>query len=183
MRTMSQTGPVNHLHAPSKWVERFVDQIPATSQVLDVACGAGRHTRLVLAKGHTVTAIDRDLTRIADIPNERLLRIEIDLESSAPWPLPKENFAGVIVTNYLHRPILNNLVSSVGSGGVLIYETFAEGNEKYGRPTNPDFLLKPGELLRLVHNTLRVIAYEDVTLTHPKAARIQRIAAFREPVR
>ena len=130
-----------------------------------------------------MTAIDHDLTRIADIRNDRLLRIEADLESGAPWPLPKENFAGVIVTNYLYRPILKNLVSSVKSGGMLIYETFAEGNEKYGRPTNPDFLLKPGELLRLVHDTLRVIAYEDVTLTYPKAAQLQRIAALREPCR
>ena len=182
-RTMSQSGPFSHSHVPSKWVERFADQIPIPSRVLDVACGAGRHTRLFLAKGHTVTAIDRDLTQIADLNNKQLSRIEADLESGAPWPLSKDNFACVIVTNYLYRPILKNLVSNVESGGMLIYETFAEGNEKYGRPTNPDFLLKPGEVLRLVHNALRVIAYEDVTLTHPKAAQIQRIAAFREPVR
>jgi len=180
---MSQNRPLNHPHTPSKWVERFAGQIPTTSQVLDVACGAGRHTRLFLAKGHTVTAVDRDLTGISDIRNDQLLRVEADLESGEAWPLPTENFGGVIVTNYLHRPILKNLVSSLESGGMLIYETFSEGNEKYGRPTNPDFLLKPGELLRLTRDTLRIIAYEDVTLNYPKKAQIQRIAAFREPIR
>ena len=180
---MSQSEPLPHPHTPSAWVERFLGQIPVRSRLLDVACGTGRHTRLFLDKGHTVTAIDRDLSRIADIRSDRLVRIEADLETGTSWPLAGEDFAGVIVTNYLYRPILQNLVSSVASAGMLIYETFAEGNEKFGRPMNPDFLLKPGELLNLVHKILRVIAYEDTVMIHPKPAQIQRIAAFRVPTK
>lgn len=178
---MSQTESLQPTHTPSAWVERFAGQVPTTSRVLDVACGAGRHTRMFLDLGHSVTAIDRDLSRLNDIRSKRLLRIEIDLETGASWPLGGERFAGVIVTNYLYRPMLKNLVSSVTSAGLLIYETFAQGNEEFGKPTNPNFLLRPGELLNLVQGTLQVIAYEDITVTQPKPARIQRICAYREP--
>ena len=178
---MSQTESLQPTHTPSAWVERFAGQVPTTSRVLDVACGAGRHTRLFLHRGHSVTAIDRDLSQINDIRSEQLMRIEIDLETGASWPLRGERFAGVIVTNYLYRPMLKDLVASVTSAGLLIYETFAQGNEEFGKPTNPNFLLRPGELLNLVQGTLQVIAYEDITVTQPKPARIQRICAYREP--
>jgi SAM-dependent methyltransferase len=179
--TMSQTGSLQPPHTPSAWVERFAGQVPTASRVLDVACGAGRHTRLFLDRGNSVTAIDRDLSRLNDICSERLLRIEVDLETGTSWPLGGERFAGVIVTNYLYRPMLQDLVASVASGGLLIYETFAQGNEQFGKPINPNFLLRPGELLNLVHGTLQVIAYENITVTQPKLARIQRICAYREP--
>ncbi|MGH6961771.1 MAG: class I SAM-dependent methyltransferase, partial [Dongiaceae bacterium] len=147
---------------PSAWVRRFADRIPASGRVLDLAAGGGRHTRLMVALGHPVTAIDRDLSGIADLlHNPAVLQIGSDIEERG-WPLPAgHQFAGVIVTNYLHRPLLPALVAAVASGGCLIYETFAVGNERLGRPTNPDFLLRPGELLEAVRGQLTVVAYEN----------------------
>ena len=99
-----------------------------------------------------------------------------DLES-APWPYAGRTFAGIIVTNYLHRPLFPQLLAALAPGGVLIYETFAAGNERYGRPANPDFLLRPGELLEVVRGRLTVVAYEDLLVSVPKPARVQRICA------
>lgn len=107
--------------------------------------------------------------------------MELDLETDTPWPLPTRYFGTVVVTNYLYRPILKQIVASVARPGLLIYETFAKGNEKYGRPRNPKFLLEPGELLELVRGHLRVVAYEDVTVSRPKLAAIQRICGYLEP--
>src|SRR4051794_3893010 len=150
------------LASPSSWIARFAPLIADAGRVLDVACGRGRHARWLAARGHQVLAVDRDPDAIAAL--ETVPNVEArcaDLESGA-WPLAGERFAAVIVTNYLHRPLFPALLDALAPGGVLIYETFAAGNERYGRPSNPHFLLQPGELLDLVHGGLRVVAYEDV---------------------
>jgi SAM-dependent methyltransferase len=152
--------------------------VPAGAPVLDVACGRGRHTRLFAEAGHPVTAVDIDLSGLGDLAaHPRVELVQADLEGGEPFPLPKRTFGGVVVTNYLHRPLLDGLVAAVAPGGVLIYETFAEGNK--GRVTNPDFLLRHGELLDLVRGRLRVVAYEDVVVGEPKPAAVQRICAVR----
>jgi SAM-dependent methyltransferase len=166
---------------PSAWVVRFAPMVPEGAPVLDLACGGGRHTRLFAEAGHPVTAIDVDLSRLGDLagyPGVEL--IVADLEGGDPFPLAGRTFGGVVVTNYLHRPLLEDLVAAVAPGGVLIYETFVEGNEGLGgRVTNPDFLLHHGELLDLARGRLRVVAYEDVVVAEPKPAAVQRICAVR----
>ena len=165
----------------SPWILRFADQVQPGSQVLDLACGAGRHTRLFLARGCRVLAVDRDVSGLADLRGASGLEVqEIDLEHGSTDPLAGRRFDAVVVVNYLHRPLLANLVDSVAPGGLFLYETFAIGNERFGRPRNPDFLLNPGELLEAVGGRLRVLAYEDLEVSEPKPAAIQRIAARRE---
>jgi SAM-dependent methyltransferase len=166
---------------PSAWVTRFAPLIPKGLPVLDVAAGNGRHARWLHTRGHPVVAIDRDIAGLADLKDQNGIEIiAADLETDAPFPLTGRSFAGVIVTNYLHRPILPALVAALAPGGLLIYETFAHGNERFGKPSNPDFLLQPGELLEAVRGRLRVIAYEDLEVATPKPAMIQRIAAIAE---
>ncbi len=161
---------------PSAWVVRWAHVVPAGSHVLDVACGRVRHARYFAALGHAVTSIDRDAEALAELP-AAIRAICADIES-AGWPLaPAMQFDAVLVTNYLFRPLLPRLVDCVAPGGVLLYETFAVGNERFGRPSNPDFLLRPGELLTAVDGKLRVIAYEDGYLQTPRQACVQRICA------
>lgn len=181
MDAQGQQGPAPHPgpDRPSRWVARFAPLVPAGGQVLDLAAGAGRHSRLFLQRGHPVLAIDRDLAALEAIEDERLTCLTADLEA-APWPLAGRRFAGLVVTNYLHRPILPLLVEAVAEGGALLYETFAVGNEALGRPRNPDFLLRPGELLEAVRGRLEVVAYEHGEVAAPRPAVIQRIAAVRE---
>jgi SAM-dependent methyltransferase len=163
---------------PSPWVVRFAGLVSSGGDVLDVACGSGRHTRLFLERGHRVVAIDRDLSGLADLAGHpRLETVEADLEGEGPFPLEGRLFAGVVVANYLHRPLLPSLVAAVDADGLFVYETFAAGNERFGRPRNPDFLLRPGELLEAVRGRLRVIAYEDVVVDRPSPAAIQRVFA------
>jgi len=146
--------------------------------VLDVACGNGRHTRFFLARGHDVVAVDIDLSKVADLETSPQMKlIEADIEGGL-WPLSSARFDAVVVTNYLHRPLLDRLVEAVAPEGLLIYETYALGNERWGRPSNPAFLLRPGELLEVVRGRLRVVAYEDVVVTKPRTAAIQRICAI-----
>ena len=171
---------------PSYWVRSFAGLVPAGGPVLDLACGGGRHARLFLALGHKVTALDRDLAGLADIAGAAGLEtIAADLEAGRSpgltrgWPLGERRFAGVVVVNYLHRPLFPAIVAAVAPGGVLIYETFAVGNERFGRPHNPDHLLRPGELLAAVAGRLDVIAYENLELSEPRPAMVQRIAAAR----
>jgi SAM-dependent methyltransferase len=164
---------------PSSWVTRFTSLVSGRGDVLDIACGAGRHTRLFLARGHRVVAVDRDLSGVADLAEHtRLEMVEADLEDETPLPLAGRPFAAVVVTNYLHRPLMPLLVAAVEANGVFIYETFAVGNERLGRPRNPRFLLRPGELLDAVRGHLRVIAYEDLVVDKPSPAAIQRVCAI-----
>jgi SAM-dependent methyltransferase len=149
--------------------------VPAGGRALDLAAGAGRHSRLLLAHGLKVTALDIDPDRQADAPGLRKLRA--DLEREDPWPLGRERFDLVVVTNYLHRPILPQIVAAVAPGGLLLYETFALGNERFGGPSNPEFLLRPGELAAAVAGQLEIIAVEELVLGPPRPAAIQHIAA------
>lgn len=152
--------------------------------MLDVAAGSGRHSRFAADGGHPVVAVDRDTSLLHHLAAEAspeagaVQVVEADLEVGA-WPFADQRFDGIVVTNYLHRPLLPTLVQAVAPGGALLYETFAVGQERYGRPTNPAWLLRPGELLAAVEGQLRVVAYEDLTL--PRPARVQRVAAVREP--
>lgn len=146
--------------------------------MLDVACGLGRHMRWFSERNHPVTGLDQAQAAIESVASLGTA-IRADIEA-APWPLPGRQFAGVVVTNYLWRPLLPTLVDSVAPGGVLLYETFASGNETVGRPSRPEFLLRPGELLQACAE-LRVVAYEDGFLDNP-ARFVQRIAAVREPL-
>ncbi|MGQ0679398.1 MAG: class I SAM-dependent methyltransferase [Actinomycetota bacterium] len=155
--------------------------VPSGGRVLDLACGRGRHTRLLLELGHRVLGVDADLSGLIDLfGHPRLEMLEIDLEAGGEYPLAGQCFAAVVVTNYLHRPILPAIVDSVAEGGVLIYETFATGNERFAGPSRLDFLLLPGELLSAVAGKLRVLAYEDLILEEPQPAAVQHIAAVRE---
>ena len=168
------------LDAPSAWVTRWADRVPAGGRVLDVACGGGRHARYFAARGHAVLAVDRDPAtpgRLAGIPG--VTGQCADLEQGV-WPFYGERFAGIVVTNYLHTPLFPHLLSALAPAGALIYETFAVGNERYGRPSNPAFLLKPGELLDVVRGKLKVLAYEDLFVTEPRPAMVQRICAINE---
>lgn len=161
--------------APSPWVQRWSTLVPAGGRVLDVACGSGRHLRWFAGRGCRVTGIDRDAAALAPLATlgETLVA---DIENG-PWPLAGRRFDAVVVTHYLWRPLIPVLIDSVDDGGVLIWETFAVGNETVGKPSNPDFLLRPGELLAATA-PLRVVAYEDGFLDEP-ARFVQRIAAVR----
>jgi SAM-dependent methyltransferase len=162
----------------SPWVVRFGGLVVDGGEVLDVACGGGRHTRFFLERGHRVIAVDRDISGIADLADrQRLEAVKADLEGEA-WPFEDRRFAAVVVTNYLHRPLLPLLVASVAPNGVLIYETFAAGQERFGRPHNPDYLLRPGELLEVVRGHLRVVAFEDFVSEEPSPRALQRICAI-----
>jgi SAM-dependent methyltransferase len=175
--------PATPSHGPeeaSAWVRRFVPLIRPGGLVLDLAAGGGRHSRLLLDRGCRVVAADRDTGALATLKGqagERLAVIETDLETGGEWGLG-EGFDGIVVTNYLHRPLLPALVSALAPGGVLIYETFAQGNERFGRPSNPDYLLRPGELLA-AFAALTVVAFEQGIIEHPRSAVVQRIAAVK----
>jgi SAM-dependent methyltransferase len=163
--------------APSPWVQRWSHLLSAGASVLDVACGAGRHVRWFADRGCRVTGVDRDAAGLE--PLRAIAEVHVADIESGPWPLPGRRFDAVVVTNYLWRELLPTVVASVADGGVLIYETFAAGNETVGKPSNPKFLLQPGELLGAVAG-LRVVAFEDGFATDPERF-VQRIVAVREP--
>ena len=164
--------------APSAWVRRFAPLVPE-GEVLDLACGSGRHARLFAARGHPVLALDRDPQALASAAGDGVRTEAVDLEQEGfCWPYGAGRFAGIVVTNYLHRPLFPALLASLRADGVLIYETFAEGNAGFGRPANPAFLLRAGELLDLAAGAgLQVVAYEEGRVESPKAAMVQRICA------
>jgi SAM-dependent methyltransferase len=156
--------------------------VPEGTKVLDLACGSGRHSKLFLERGFRVVAVDRDLSSLGPLAEHPSIEaVEVDLEDGRAFPFKDGQFGGVVATNYLFRPILPDIVSAVGDGGVLIYETFAKGNEPFGGPSNPNFLLDRGELLEAVRGKLRVLAYEDLIVPNPQPAAVQRIAAVRQP--
>ncbi len=178
------TTPVPHgLGPPSSWVTRWSHLVPPGGTVLDIACGQGRHLKWFAEKGHAVVGVDRSAEAIHAVAafGEAVLA---DIEN-APWPLinsdqPRQ-FAAVIVTNYLWRPLFPVIAQSLAPGGLLIYETFSEGNETVGKPSRPDFLLRPAELLQ-TFNTMRVIAFEEGFLENPPRF-VQRLAAVQPDAR
>ena len=158
---------------PSAWLQRWAHLIPPHSAILDVACGAGRHMRWLASQGHTVHGVDRhpDALALAQAHGQVTCA---DIENG-PWPFTGQTFGAIVVTHYLWRPLLPIIVQSLAPGGVLVYETFAAGNETVGKPSRPDFLLQPGELLSATAG-LRTVAYEDGFERSPDRF-VQRIVA------
>jgi SAM-dependent methyltransferase len=164
---------------PSPWVVRWAPLIRAGGDVLDVASGVGRHTRYCAGRGCAVIAVDRDEEALAGLAGvQGVQTLQADLEAK-PWPFGPERFDAVVVANYLHRPLFPALITALRPGGVLIYETFMVGNERYGKPSNPNFLLRPGELLEAIASRLWVVAFEQGSVSRPKEAVVQRICAIR----
>jgi SAM-dependent methyltransferase len=170
---------------PSPWISRFAPLIPAGT-ALDLACGGGRHARLLARQGLPVLAVDRDPASLAAAGGPGIVTLQLDLEredavEQPEWPLSPARFAGIVVSNYLHRPLMSALLKSLAPGGVLIYETFAAGNGQFGKPSNPDFLLQPGELLRWASSgpDCHVLAFEDGYQHQPRPAMVQRLCMRR----
>jgi SAM-dependent methyltransferase len=164
---------------PSAWLQRWVGLIPPGGRVLDLACGSGRHAVFLAGLGYRVTAVDRDLglsAAVRDTPGVTWLAHDLEV---GEWPFADGIWQGVVAVNYLHRPLLPQLVAGLASGGALIYATFAHGQQRYGRPRNPHHLLMPGELLELARGRLHVVAYEDVEVPGPIPSRRQRLAALK----
>ena len=170
---------------PSEWVKKFAHLVP-NGPVLDLAAGRGRHTILFDQLGHTVTAIDKDISLLNSIKNKNIEVLEADLETntsifSKGALLEGRKFSGIIVVNYLHRPLLKSLLSSLQPKGTLIYETFSMGNELFSRPRNPKHLLRPGELVDLVKNKLQIVAFEQgIVNTAISMSVKQRIVAIND---
>ena len=164
--------------APSPWVQRFTRLIPKGGSVLDLACGYGRHARLLAAFAYRVEAVDRDAEALATLGGVAGITTRVaDLEGDA-WPFGQAQFDGIVVTNYLYRPRLDDLLVALKPGGVLIYETFMVGNEVFGKPSNPQFLLRPGALLDVVRARLSVVAFEQGRIDKLNPAMVQRICAI-----
>lgn len=164
---------------PSDWVRRFAPLIDPQGEVLDMACGGGRHTRYLAKLGYQVQAVDRDAAAIEALQGVSGVQARCaDLEAG-PWPYIGRHFAGIVVTNYLWRPLLPFLLRSLELGGVLIYETFMIGNERFGKPSNPAFLLRQDELRHLVQKHLSIVAFEQGSITQPRPAVVQRLCAVR----
>lgn len=165
---------------PSPWIERYAALIRAGGRVLDFAAGGGRHTRLLLARGHRVVAVDRDTSALQSaVAGDAACRtVTLDLEGGEPWRLGG-GYDGIIVTNYLYRLAFADLVAALAPAGVLLYETFMLGNERFGKPSNPDFLLRPNELIEAFSPHLTVLAFEQGIVSRPRPAAIQRLAAVK----
>ena len=165
---------------PSPWVARFMPLITAGGSVLDLACGHGRHSLVLAQLGYRVEAVDRDAEALAGISAKSpgIVTRTADLEGG-PWPYHGCVFDGIVVTNYLFRPLLPMLLNALEVNGVLIYETFMLGNERFGKPANPAFLLRPGELLDVARRRLTVVAFEQGQVDAPRPAVVQRLCATR----
>lgn len=174
--------PSHRVDGPSSWVERWLVPASPGATLLDFACGSGRHALYGRALGYTVLAVDQNGSALSLIERMGVRTLQKDLEHGR-WPFSAERFDAVVCTHYLFRPRLDLMLGLVAPGGRWIHETFAVGNAEYGRPSNPDFLLQPGELLGAAQRSgLQVLAYEDGVVSHPRAARLQRIVALRPPV-
>jgi SAM-dependent methyltransferase len=183
---MAPMTAVSHadMNDASPWVRRFAPLIPP-GEVLDLACGGGRHARLLASLGYQVLASDRDAGALARTRGPGIATLQADFETGPAgwhWPFPAARFSGVVVTNYLHRPLFPHIIDSLMPGGLLIHETFALGNERFGKPSNPAFLLAPGELLKVAEAAaMRVLAFEDGLVAQPRPAMLQRICAVKPP--
>ena len=166
---------------PSPWIRRFGAHVSSSANALDLACGVGRNGRWLMTRGIHVTFLDRNITGIADLSGaERAEIIEADIETGGPLPIGESKFNCVVVTNYLWRANLPNIFDAVAPNGILIYETFGTGNEAFGRPRNPDFLLQPQELLNSAKGIFHILAYEHGQRYLPSPAIMQRLAAIRK---
>ena len=164
---------------PSSWVMRFAPLIPKGELVLDLACGSGRHSQLLAHLGYSVLAVDQNISAIEALNSSAITAKCLNLEQET-WPLVGLNFSGIVVTNYLYRPHLDRLPELIAEDGILIYETFAQGNGEFGKPSNPNFLLNTGELLSFAaRHSLKVVAYEDIYVDAPKPAMVQRLCAVK----
>jgi SAM-dependent methyltransferase len=169
----------HEIQSPSPWVVRWAPLVPPGGDVLDLACGSGRHARHFAARGGRVLAVDRDAAALASLSGVTgVVTRAADLEGAA-WPFAPSSFDAIVVANYLHRPLFGPIVAALRPGGVLVYETFMVGNERFGKPSNPHFLLRPGELLALVQGRLEVIAFEQGAVDAPRPAVVQRVCAVR----
>lgn len=166
------------LTPPEATIVGWANRIPPASRVLDIAAGSGRHANWLAAQGHQVTALDRDTAALCAQHHPNVRIVTADLEN-APWPLADQQFDAVIVVNYLWRPLLPTIIASVALGGHLLYETFGVGNERFGRPRNPDYLLRPGELRQAVEDHLEVLDASEGTVGEPPHAVRQRLLARR----
>lgn len=167
----------HRLLAPSPWVERFAHLIPVGAHVLDVAAGRGRHARYLASRGARVLAVDRDRAALATLTGVDGVATRVaDLEGGA-WPLAGASFDAIVVVNYLHRALLPHLFDALTPDGTLLYETFAIGNEQFGRPSNPDFLLRRDELLDWARARLAIVAFEQGLIDGERPAVVQRLAA------
>jgi len=163
----------------SPWLRRFAPFIAKEGLVLDLACGAGRHSQYLAQLGYSVLAVDQDIVAAKTLGSHLIECEQMDLEGDV-WPLEGRQFNAIVVSNYLYRPYLDHLPNMLAQGGILIYETFAQGNAEFGKPSNPNFLLKAGELLALAaRHDLKVIAYEDIYVDQPKPAMIQHLCAVK----
>lgn len=181
MNTESSTGK------PDLWVQKYAALVPQ-GPVLDLACGKGRHGRYFLGLGYPVTFIDKDISGVADLfsqdkspySNANTQLIKHNLENNSPWPFHPNQFSGIVVTNYLYRPLLSQLITTLKPGGIIIYKTFAKGNEQFGKPKNPDFLLQENELRTVFNKQFQEIAFFQGQEMNPdritQAICVQRIA-------
>lgn len=167
----------------SPWLRRFAPLIVKDGLVLDLACGSGRHAHYLAQLGYCVLAVDQDISAVMALNDPAIECEQMDIELDV-WPLLGKLFSAIVVSNYLYRPHLDQLPNMLAKGGLLIYETFANGNAEFGKPSNPNFLLKPGELLALAaRHDLKVIAYEDIYQDQPKPAMIQRLCAVKGDIK
>ncbi len=171
-------GNFELIASPSPWIVEHAACIPRAGRVLDLACGSGRHSVWLAAHGYQVDAVDRDEQAVAHMQGMHNINVKIADIETGNWPESVELYDGIIVSRYLFRPLLQKLAAMLKPDGVLIYETFMEGNERYGRPRNPDFLLQPHELSTVYAPLLKIHAFWQGEVAGEVPAVMQRICAI-----